>query len=112
MMYATPQEVQEYIGTTDVIEERIIKRASEDMDHVTLGNIDTTNEDHLEALKKAVSAQIEYWLNIDESMAINGSIESFSIGKFSMHYGKKGMPILAPRARRYLFTAGLLYRGV
>lgn len=93
--------------------ERLLKRASEAIDALTLGRIDPNNPEHLEAAQKATCAQVERMLELGENMEVTGRPKSFSIGNFSMDFGSGGgFSELAPRARQYLFLAGLLYRGV
>jgi len=116
MPYATPQDLAEYLGTdpsqlpADV--ERLLERASELVDYLTLGCVDPSNPEHLEAVKKATCAQVEAWMQTDEVGDKQGTVKRFTIGRFSMDFGEQGVPQVAPRARRYLLLAGLLYRGV
>jgi hypothetical protein len=134
IVYATPADVAAYMGVvvttlpttilTDII------NAQELIDYSTLNRIidynlnalGTAIEDPLilAAVKNATCAQIEFWIKsggADSDVINNGSISNFSIGNFSMNYGGTGagaasMPVLAPRANRYLMLAGLMYRGV
>ncbi len=89
--------------------EKLIKRASELIDYFTLNRIDNTNAEHLQAAQNAVCAQVEYWVNIDESVDIIGPLNKFRIGSFGID-GK--LNVLAPRAKRFLLSQGLLYRGI
>lgn len=135
VIYATPAEVATYMGIlvtelpTNIL--IIIQRAQELIDYITLNKI---NDDYLTSDKTAIAdpeietaaenatcAQVEYWINIGvESDIVNaGNISSFGIGNFSMAFGGSGsgsanasMAVLAPRANRYLFLVGLMYRGV
>lgn len=131
--YATPQNVADYMGIA--LSElpsninTLIDRSQELIDYVTLNHIndDWLNDDKTaisdaeieEAVQKATSAQIEYWINTDTSLDITntGNVGSYSIGNWSITYdGKSGesvsVAILAPRAKRHLFLVGLLYRGI
>lgn len=116
MAYATPQDLAEYLAVdpmqlpADV--ERLLERASEAVDYLTLGRIDPSNSEHLEAAKKATCAQAESWLETEEVGDKQGNVKRFAIGRFSMDFGEAGVPQVAPRTRRYLLLAGLLYRGV
>lgn len=116
MAYATSQDVKDYTGLSSLPDDidRLISRAEELIDWVSLNRIDTDDADHMEAAKKATCAQIEYWLNIGEDADIINMPGNFKIGSFQM--GMTSQPEqfakLAPRARRHLFLAGLLYRGV
>ena len=120
MAYATEQDLADYLGV-DIQDlpadaERLLERASEDIDYYTLERIDAENAEHLDAAKKAVCAQVEMWIEVGEETDIRGALASFSIGRWSATYASGsnggGPPKLAPRARRYLLVAGLLYRGV
>lgn len=123
MAYATETDLAEYLdvdlGQLPDDAERLLERASEDVDYYTLGRVRKTNYRHQEALKKATCAQVERWIvEGDDTGDITQAIQSFSIGRWSQTYanagqnGTGGPPSLAPRARRALFLAGLLYRGV
>ncbi|PKM78534.1 MAG: hypothetical protein CVU90_02005 [Firmicutes bacterium HGW-Firmicutes-15] len=112
MIYATKEQLLLYLGLTEADLpsdiDRILARASETIDYFTSNHI--TNL-HYQIAESATCAQVEYWLQIDESMDIIGSVKSFSMGKFSMDYATS-MPVLAPRARQLLLRSGLMYRGV
>lgn len=123
MAYATPAELANYVSSAIILPStaeqlRLLERASEQVDYLTLGRIDTSNPEHAEAAKNATMAQVEFWFEAGESVDIGQAVGSYSIGKLSINYGgasagKQGTQVsLAPRARRYLFLAGLLYRGV
>lgn len=119
MAYATEQDLADYLGVSlaDLPDdaERLLERASEDIDYYTLGRATQS-----EATKLATCAQIEMWLEVGEETDIRGALQSFSIGRWSATYAGAaggagsggGPPALAPRARRHLLLAGLLYRGV
>lgn len=122
MPYAVKADVSAYTGIpegdlpADI--DRLIQRASELIDEYSLGRINLADPEHAEAAKNAVCAQVEYWLQgAGEELAVLGSVQSFQIGNLSINYGKPGGGQtgggeLAPRARRHLFLAGLLTRGV
>ena len=117
MAYATKDDVAMYTGKA--LEElpadidRLLERASEVVDEATLGRIDPANQAHLDAARLATCAQVEYWLTAGEQGAIVGGAPRMSLGSLSVDYGSAGgPPVLAPRARRHLLNAGLLYRGV
>lgn len=117
MPYATAQDVTEYTGIDNLPDDidRIITRAEGLIDEKTRGRIDSDNADHMEAAREATCAQIEYWLSMGEEVDISNMPHNFSIGSFSMGSGNSGqsnISKLAPRARRHLFLAGLLYSGV
>lgn len=116
MAYATPQDLAEYLGIQP--EDlpagvgRLLERASEAVDYLALGRVDAQNPVHARAAKLATCAQVESWLETEEVGDKQGNVKRFSIGRFSMDFGDQGVPQVAPRARRYLLLAGLLYRGV
>lgn len=117
MAYATASDVADYTGIeeTELPDDidRLIDRASEVIDEIIYHNFEEDNSDHIEATKKAVCAQIEYWFEISEDVDVTKMPSEFSIGSFSMGSAttNASMPKLAPRARRHLFLAGLLYSG-
>lgn len=116
MAYATEADLAEYLGVSEADlptdAGRLLERASEAVDYLTLGRIDPGNAQHAEAAKKATCAQVESWLETEEVGDKQGTVKRFTIGRFSMDFGEQGVPQVAPRARRYLLLAGLLYRGV
>lgn len=133
VVYATPAQVASFIGIPEIdLPDNILNliiRAQDLIDYITLNKINDYYLDNLGtsiddtevalAAQKATSAQLEYWLSIgaDTDIINNGNISNFAIGNFSMTFGGTGaasasMAILAPRANRYLFLVGLMYRGV
>ena len=116
--YATKADLAEYlyVDELDLPEnaERLLMRASEFIQQVTIGNIDNSNLKHLEALKLATCAQVEYWNTIGETVA--AGINSFSLGDLSMDVSKSGLASpsasLSSRSRGYLNEQGLMYRGI
>lgn len=120
MAYATTTELAEYLGI-DIADlpddaDRLLDRASDFIDYVTLSEIDTEDEGEEEAARKATCAQVEFWLIIDEQVSITGPAKSFSIGNFSMEFGSADgdttLSQFSTRAYQYLFDAGLMSRGV
>lgn len=115
MAYAAEADLAEYLGVSEADlptdAGRLLERASEDIDYWTLGRATQS-----EATKLAACAQVEMWLEVGEESSIRGPLQSFTLGRWSATYGSgsggSGPRDLAPRARRYLFAAGLLYRGV
>lgn len=123
MAYADRTQLAEYVGESvslpsETEQDRLLERASEYIDYVTLDRIDTDDDDHAEAAQKAVCAQVAYWMEVGEEVGSGPLIGSYAIGKLEMNFGGGGagrqgtQQRLAPRARQYLFLAGLLYRGV
>lgn len=122
-MYATPQDLAAYAGESvslpsETEQERLLSRASEYLDYVTLDRINTSDSEHAEAARKATCEQVLYWLQYGEQTGSGPLLGSYSIGKLSLNFGGGGagrqgtQQRLAPRARSLLFLAGLLYRGV
>jgi len=116
-IYATKINLAAFLGISEnqlpEDSERLLKRASEVIQQSTLSKIDLNKEVHVEIAQLATCAQVEYWINMSESSAISGSVSSFSLGDLSMNMSEstnKGM--LSPRAKSYLNSCGLLYRGV
>ena len=122
--YATSTDVATYTGIallslpTDIA--RLISRASDLVDYATSGQIDQTDNDQTEAAQNAVCAQVEYWIQEGEEGEYEGrQIISKTTSKASVSYGAGGVAggsksitdSLAPRAKRFLFLAGLLNRG-
>ena len=120
MAYATTAELADYLGidAADLPDdaERLLDRASDFIDYVTLSEIDTDDEDEEEAARKATCAQVEFWLTMDEDISITGPAKSFQIGNFRMEYGDaEGDTTLSQfsqRAYQYLFNVGLMSRSV
>lgn len=117
-MYADAADVAEYMSVevaalpADI--NRLLARASELVDYLTFGNLDVTIAAQATAAQKATCAQVEFWIQAGENSDIGREIRSYSKSKVSIAYG--GHPwtekAISSRARRYLFDAGLLYRGV
>jgi len=116
MAYANVSELEEYTGQDAPDDaERLLERASELIDYYTLRRIDTDEEEHAEATKKAVCAQVERWSEVGED-DITGPVQGLTIGSFQVQFGaganRVTPPVLAERARRELQKVGLLNRGV
>jgi hypothetical protein len=113
-VYATKDDLALYLAL-DITQlpadvNRLLQRASELIKYACLSNIDTTNINHLEALKLAVCAQVEYWLQISEGVAIIGSVNGINTGNANITFEQ--LNTLAPRAIQYLMQQHLLYRGI
>lgn len=113
-MYTTREKVAEYMGqTVDELPNEInklISAAGELIDYHTLSR--TAHETHREHAEAAVLRQVEYWLSAGEDVDILGSIQAYSVMSFSVTYADGSQPTLAPRAKRYLLTRGLMSRSV
>jgi hypothetical protein len=100
--------------TSDDTLEKWLSRASDDIDIYTFNSFDTADLSvaALAALQKACCAQAESYLVIGDGF---DDFENFSIGSFSIKKGASGQDrsgVLCENAQRYLFQAGLLFRGV
>lgn len=121
MAYASIEQLVSFTGITEeglpssVI--RMLQRASELVDAITLGRINLANDNHLTAAQNAVCAQVEYWLQYGgDQVDIIGSMQSVILGDLQLQFGAGDSRVtptfLAPRARNFLFLAGLLSRAV
>lgn len=110
--FATPADLASYLGVPAASlppdAPRLLERASEEIRHKVTPLLDESNADHLTACKLATCAQVEWFMHVGEGFG--GAVTSRSIGKFSESYSSPA-PALAPRARRALLDAGLLYLG-
>jgi len=117
-MYADAADVAEYMSVevaalpADI--NRLLARASELVDYLTFSNLDVTLDAHETAARLATCAQVEFWIQVGENTDVGREIRSYTKSKVSIVFG--GHPwtekSISPRTRRYLFDAGLLYRGV
>ncbi len=91
---------------SEIVEEMCMYRISED-------NLKNYSTDVQTKVKKAICAQIEYLdANGGCDMDMGADFQSAGLGKFN--YAKSTdskQSLYAPRAMRYLFPTGLLYRG-
>jgi hypothetical protein len=118
-VYATPEQV--WTGQPPADADRLLARASEDIDDALLTAVYRTDSAGMPsdpkvvtALAEAVRDQIEYWAATgDDGTGAAGRWDSVSIGPVSLS-GRKEVPAaagdvdLAPRAHRALTRAGLL----
>lgn len=109
MAYATAADLEEYLGSAPADSTRLLDRASELIDHATLNRIVATDAVHVAAALKATCAQVEYWTQAGEETDILAAKGGMSIGSLRVDHLPEQ---LAPRARRALLLAGLLFRGV
>ena len=133
MPYATYKEYQTiYTGTLFKSKEQFVpcaKRASEYMDAVTFGRLESgVPEEHAEKVKKCCCALAENFFYYDAKMqpdaiVSGGAKQSESIGKYSVTYsnpldslgtltGGSFETYQYNTALRYLGRTGLMYRGV
>ena len=124
MNYATNVDLYVYLGVEpDALpqdSDRMLLRASEMVDYVTRGRIDTDNTTHMAAALSATVAIVEDWITNGEPVAaFSGRVQSWSAGKMSVTYaqgagasGAGGGSSLPRRAYMALQAAGLLSAGV
>lgn len=119
MTYATTADLAEYLGDIPVGDlpddvDRLLARASEMIDRFTFGRIDTDDDDHVDAVRDAVCAQVEWWVAVDDEFGTASRFAQFRVGNLSVSGGSDALslPGLAPRAFSALFAVGLTFRGV
>ncbi|QHF97928.1 hypothetical protein DEH18_33410 [Streptomyces sp. NHF165] len=120
-VYATPEQLAAYLGEgAPEHAERLLARASEDIDSAMLTAVyrvdddgDPLDERVRSGLADATCAQVEFWLATgDDGTGAAGRWDSVSIGPVSLS-GRTGAAPgaggveLAPRAARALRRAGL-----
>ncbi len=122
--YATGEQLADYTGAPQPVDAaRLLARASELVNDHTLTavyDIDTdgnpTRSDVVDALRKAVCAQVEFWVASDEEDDILGPLQGMSSGATQQQYGageNRATPMyLAPRAARHLRAGGLMSASV
>lgn len=113
--YATADELASYVPATASLDDadRLLERATELIDDKVRASFDLVDETNLAAnesvaaaLRDAVCAQVEFWLEVGEEHDIEGladrqvSIQGLSLAALP--------PELAPRARRIMRSCGLL----
>ncbi|MFD7106094.1 hypothetical protein EYS09_14300 [Streptomyces kasugaensis] len=121
-VYATPEQLAAWTGTPAPDgAERLLARASEDIDSALLTAVypvdddgDPTEQNVAEALRDATCAQVEWQLATgDDGTGAAGVWDSVSIGPVSLSGRSSAPPAasgveLAPRAARALRRAGLV----
>ena len=115
--YATSENLATFLGievaALPSAAERLLARATEDIVEATLSRIDLTIDAHVDAAERATCAQVEYWIENGEDVALIGSVRSKLAGRSMQVFigSEGGNPRLAPRAKSILRSAGLLNRG-
>ncbi|MFF2922730.1 hypothetical protein ACFVTP_10055 [Streptomyces celluloflavus] len=121
-IYATPEQLAAWTGQTAPDDaERLLARASEDIDSALLTAVYAVDEDGdptdpkiAAALGDATCAQVEYWLATgDDGTGAAGHWDAVSIGPVSLSGRSSAPPAasgveLAPRAARALRRVGLV----
>ena len=117
--YATAAQLAAYLGlTVETLPagySRMIDRASDEIYSAIRRRYDSSNALHVEAVKNAACAQVEFYDSISEDVSIGGGVSSFTAGKISMSFSdrlKNSFGVLCPRAKQYLNNVGLLYSRV
>jgi hypothetical protein len=120
-VYASTSDLEEFVGSSYPVPadaDRMLRRASELVDARTNGRAFGFWDDPLpepltiqqDAIRRAVCAQVEFWLETGEEYAVVGlegtgtTIGGLRIDKLPMR--------LSERARDILLPSGLLYAGV
>lgn len=125
--YATIEDVEDFISETYTLPgddelTKLIGHASALVDYATLNTAavayDSEEEEaeesgalipYRDALREAVCAQIEFWLEVGTEHDIAGLRGSLVAGRLQVH---PVAGVLGPRAKRILSTVGLFYSGV
>lgn len=121
--YATPNDLAAWLAgaaPADPEATRLLNRASEVIDWTLIGSVyavdtngmPTDTVKIIPALRDAVCAQVEYWLDNGDEIGAGTGISMYKVeGLQVMASGKKGGAILtriAPRAQERLQAAGLI----
>ena len=118
MAYATTTDLATYLGVTvgslPSNASILLERASDVIDYATMGRLDVTDTTQANVAKKATCQQVEQFILVGTEYDISGrEYEQLSIGSWSANWKDSDTNLtIAPRARRTLFLAGYLYRGV
>ena len=124
MDYATSEQLASYLEATAPADDgRLLSRASELIDDHIITAVYAVNDQgyptdqaHIDALRDAVCAQVEYWLAGDEEDDILGPTQGLALAGLQVQYGageNRATPMyLAPRAARALARGGLLSAAV
>lgn len=93
--------------------DRNLMLAEDQIKSLILDNYDLSNEDHLEALKKATCAQSEFLIENPQA-ATGREIQSFSSGRTSATFKDENITYrgFSNMTIMYLNQQGLLYRGI
>lgn len=118
MAYATTSQLATYLGvpvsSLPSNASTLLDRASDVIEYYTLGRIDVTDTEQATVAQKATCQQVEYVITFGETDSTDSKYKSIGIGSFTATFDETGgqMMTLSPRARRTLYIAGMLYRGV
>lgn len=121
MVYATAEEVSADRGilVSDLPAniDTMLEDASDFMDYLVGNNaFDLTVAEDVALAKHCVACQIEFWIQVGESVDVTGPLQGYQIGSVQIQYGagdnRVAATTVAPRAYRALLRAGKLYRGV
>jgi len=109
---ATTTDLQTYLGLTPLPDDpdRLLTRAAEAINWAVLGRTEGATDTVVDLVKQAICAQVEYWMQVDESVDVVGAPKSLRV------FGSMDLTIdpnvIGPRARRYLLMSGLINRRV
>lgn len=121
MAYATSSDLAGWLGATPPGDAaRLLARASELLDAALIGVVypvdddgNPTRPDHQATFRKAVCAQVEWWIETGDETGAAGQYSSVSIGSVGLvraNSATTGRPPgrLCPRALDVLRVAGLM----
>lgn len=113
-VYATAADYAAFSGQTPPADiDRLLARASEllDSDVLMCAWYDTddaglpTNPAVAGAFANAASAQVEFWGEVGESVAVSGPIQGFTLGSLSIQYGAGDNRIAPTKIGDRVYTA-------
>lgn len=109
---ATTDDLQTYLGQTPLPDDadRILTRAAEIINWAVLGRTEGADEYVTSLVKQAICAQVEYWVQVDESVDVVGPPKRMTV--FGAMDVAVDLNLVGPRARRYLVMSGLINRRV
>lgn len=114
--FATVAELTARLSSTYTVPadaEKLLLKASELIDDYTRGSaqlgFDSDDTALHTDLSDATCDQVEYWLEVGEEHDIIGPVGGLQAGRVQI---RNSPPTLAPRARRKLLAAGLVWSGI
>lgn len=115
-IYATTDDLASYldvsVSSLPANSNNMLKRASELIKRITLNNLNINNPDHMEAVKLATCAQVEYWIELGINPVVINSVSSYNAGSMSVNFNTASIEQISLRSRGYLNDQRLLYRGI
>ena len=114
--YATASELEAYLGNAYPMPaepDRVLQRASEIVAEATFGrvqtawhviDVDNPADQWTDAIRDAVCAQVEFWMETGEEFDVVGLGGSLGVGRLQVHRLPSRLSV---RARRHLSIVGL-----